>query len=181
MCIVQMRSVVVVSKIHRIIMRSRQFVVKTHQDRQVIEVQNGWARIDAVITPNISRGYIWMKLMQRRFQMEVVIDVGQELGPPLMIGPGCFTTSGIRGQCGCWTQGKLRNGNRRDWQRLHKRRSFGAVGGLWRARYRLRRRRHCIGCGSTLRTNKVGSKPLSGCQDGNSTRRRSYLERCSSA
>src|SRR6266566_9007287 len=104
MRIMQVRRVLVVTEVHRIVMSSRQFIVKTHQDRQVIEVQDGWAGIDAVIAPNISGRYIWMKLMQCWFQMEVIIDVGQELGPPLMIGPGCFTTSGIRRQCGCWTQ-----------------------------------------------------------------------------
>src|SRR3954464_1941827 len=66
MRVMQVRRVLVIAKIDGIVMRRRQIIMETHQDRYVVKIQDCRAWIDAVVAPDIGWGHIRMKGMQRR-------------------------------------------------------------------------------------------------------------------
>src|ERR1700704_4547081 len=111
-----MRGVVIVAKINRIVVGRRQVVMETHQDGYVVQIQDRRPWIDAVVAPYIGRWDVWVKLMHRRLQVEIIVHMRQELVPPLMIGTRCFTMSGVGAERWRRIQGKLGYGYRRNRQ-----------------------------------------------------------------
>src|SRR6476660_2021988 len=104
MRIVQVRGVVIVAEINRVVVSCGELVTEPYQDRNVVKVQDRWTRIDTVIAPDIGGRNIRMKLMERRLQVEIIVHVRQELVPPLMVGARCFTACSVGTQRGRRTQ-----------------------------------------------------------------------------
>src|SRR5205823_640312 len=94
-----------------------------------ILVNNRRSRINAVVSPAVSRSQIRVEGMVRRSEGEVVRLLRQKLLPALMVGTRSLTRSGVGAFGGRWAQFMdLRY--RRDRQRLNKRSGCRAVRGL---------------------------------------------------
>src|SRR5215467_6757874 len=79
-------------------------VVKTHQGRGAICTNDRGARINAVISPHISRLQVRVESMQCRLESEVILVLRQELLPALVISARSFARSQVGALGGRWIQ-----------------------------------------------------------------------------